>query len=94
MAASTIGFAVNDADRRRLDRLTKVYGGGNRSAFLRVALDQMEALERAERLRTLQQYGAEKSAAKAISSGDVEQIVKRVVSKRRRGSHPRSAARR
>jgi hypothetical protein len=32
MAAHTLGFAVADGDRERLDRLVERFGGGNRSA--------------------------------------------------------------
>ena len=63
MATSTIGFAVADEDRERLERLVQHFGGGNRSAFLRAALPVMESLARAERLRELQARNAERTAA-------------------------------
>jgi Arc/MetJ-type ribon-helix-helix transcriptional regulator len=63
MTTSTIGFAVADEDRERLERLVQHFGGGNRSAFLRAALPVMESLARAERLRELQARNAERTAA-------------------------------
>lgn len=38
MATTTIGCAVADEGRDRLDRLVEHFGAGNRSAFLRAAL--------------------------------------------------------
>lgn len=54
MAVKTVGFAVADDDRPLLDRLVERYGHGNRSEFLRAAMNVMAAEERAERLRALQ----------------------------------------
>ena len=63
MSTTTIGFAVADEDRERLDRLVAQFGGGNRSAYLRATLPVMESLARAERLRELQARNAERIAA-------------------------------
>jgi hypothetical protein len=63
MSTSTVGFAVADEDRERLDRLVDHFGGGNRSAYLRATLTVMESLARAERLRDLQARNAERAAA-------------------------------
>lgn len=82
MASRTVGFAVASEDQARLERLVEKYGSGNRSAFLRAAMDQMEALDRAERLRGLQAYGAAHSAAKGLGPADVESVVDRVLSRR------------
>ena len=54
MAAHTLGFAVADDDRERLDRLVARFGGGNRSAYLRATFKVMESLAIAEELRELQ----------------------------------------
>lgn len=43
--ATTIGFAVEEGDRARLDHLAAVFAGGNRSAFLRTAITVMEQLD-------------------------------------------------
>lgn len=63
VSTSTVGFAVADEDRERLDRLVEYFGGGNRSAYLRATLTVMESLARAERLRELQARNAERAAA-------------------------------
>lgn len=83
MATRTVGFAIEEADRARLERLVGKYAGGNRSAFLRVAISYMEAVDRAERLRALQSYGAERSAEKGLSLADVQAVVHRVLRRRR-----------
>lgn len=84
MASHSVGFAVADEDQARLTRLVKKYGGGNRSAFLRVAMDHLEALDRADRLRRLQAYGAARSADTEIGPNDVAAIVRRVLGRTRR----------
>ena len=66
MATSTMGFAVADDDRERLERLVRHFGGGNRSAYLRATLPVMESLARAERLRELQARNAERAAARGL----------------------------
>jgi Arc/MetJ-type ribon-helix-helix transcriptional regulator len=78
----TVGFAVAEEDEARLERLTNKFGHGNRSAFLREAMRQMEVIERAERLAELQAYGAERSAAGGLSSDDALAIVRRVLKNR------------
>jgi hypothetical protein len=80
----SIGFAVSTKDAARLERLTKRFAGGNRSAFLRMVLDRMEAGDRAERLRSLQSYGARRAAERGIRSDEVEAVVDRVLRRARR----------
>ncbi len=82
MSSSTIGFAVADEDRPRLERLAARYGGGNRSAFLRAALDHMEAVERAEQLAELQAYGTERSAAAGLTHQQAVAVVRRALKSR------------
>lgn len=82
MGTRTIGFAVADEDAARLERLTQKFGGGNRSAFLREAMRQMEVVDRAQRLAALQAYGAERSAAAGLSSEDALKVVRRVLKRR------------
>jgi len=66
MAAHTLGFAVADEDRERLDRLVERFGGGNRSAYLRATFKVMEALAIAEELRDLQAASHQRMAASGI----------------------------
>ena len=49
MRAKTVGFAIADEDRELLDRLVAKYGDGNRSEFLRKAMQMMAKVEFAER---------------------------------------------
>ena len=79
MTTKTVGFAIEEADSNRLEQLVKKYGGGNRSAFLRAAMDYMETVDRAERLGRLQSYGAARSAARELTLADVQKIVRRVL---------------
>lgn len=76
MASTTIGFAVADEDRERLDRLVDHFGDGNRSAFLRESLRIMEGVMLAEDLRDLQAYGQQKLAEKGYTLDDVSRLVR------------------
>lgn len=82
MATKTVGFAIAEEDEARLERLTERFGHGNRSAFLREAMRQMEVIDRAQRLADLQAYGAERSAAAGLSADDALEIVRRVLKRR------------
>ena len=73
--SSTIGFAVDEADRSRLDHLSEVFGGGNRSAFLRVAMKVMERYERTQRLAEIQAYGAERLAESGYQIEDFPDLL-------------------
>ncbi len=73
--SSTIGFSVEDADRDRLEDLAERYGGGNRSAFLRSAMDLMERVARAEDLAKLQGYGSAQLSRSGFSIQDIPRIV-------------------
>lgn len=82
MGTRTIGFAVAEEDEPRLERLTQRFGHGNRSAFLREAMHQMEVVDRAGRLAELQAYGVERSAAAGLSHEDAVEIVRRALGRR------------
>ncbi len=79
MATRTVGFAVSEEDEARLERLTRKFGGGNRSAFLREAMRHMEVLERAERLTRLQAHGAERAASTGVTHEQAVKAVRRVL---------------
>lgn len=79
VATKSVGFAIEEGDRPRLEMLVEKFGGGNRSAFLRVAMSYMEAVDRAERLRAIQSYGAKKSLENKLSPEELESIVHRVL---------------
>lgn len=78
----TVGFSIPNTEQSRLDHLVEVFGGGNRSAFLRVAMDRMEAADRAQRLRSIQAYGTQRSSELNIAPGEVSDRVKRILARR------------
>jgi hypothetical protein len=82
MATRTIGFAVEEKDLARLDRLSRRFGAGNRSAFLREAMSQMEVVERAERLAKLQAYGTERAAQTGVTHEQAVEVVRRILQSR------------
>jgi len=82
MSTRTIGFAIAQEDEARLERLTKAFGHGNRSAFLREAMRQMEVIDRAQRLARLQAYGAERSTTAGLSTEDAVKVVRSVLKRR------------
>jgi Arc/MetJ-type ribon-helix-helix transcriptional regulator len=85
MSSVTVGFSIPEEDQERLDHLVEHFAHGNRSAFLRMAMKQMEALERAERLRDLQTFGVQQRAAAEREEVSVEDVVHRVLSAKNRG---------
>jgi hypothetical protein len=75
MASQTIGFAISDEDRERLDRLVDYFGAGNRSAYLRATLKVMESLRRAERLREMQAANHRRLAERGIAAADLPGLI-------------------
>jgi hypothetical protein len=76
VASQTVGFALADEDRERLDRLVEHFGGGNRSAYLRATFKVMESLRRAERLRDLQASNHRRLAEQEISADDLPELIR------------------
>jgi Arc/MetJ-type ribon-helix-helix transcriptional regulator len=76
MASQTIGFAISDEDRERLDRLVDYFGGGNRSAYLRATLKVMESLRRAERLREMQATNHRRLAGRGVDPADLPDLIR------------------
>jgi len=81
----TVGFSIPKTEQSRLDHLVEVFGGGNRSAFLRIAMDRMEVADRAQRLRSIQAYGAKRSSDLGVSPDEISDRVKRVLARRAGG---------
>jgi hypothetical protein len=75
MASQTIGFAISDEDRGRLDRLVEYFGGGNRSAYLRATLKVMESLRRADRFREMQAANHRRLAERGISADELPDLI-------------------
>lgn len=84
MASITVGFTLPEEEKCRLDHLVETFAQGNRSAFLRLAMKQMEGLERAERLRDLQAYGVKQRTDEGLDDITVEAIVRRVLAKQQK----------
>lgn len=82
--AKTVGFSIADRDEERLNRLVEKFGKGNRSAFLREAMRQMEVVDRAGRLQRLQRLGAAHSAERGVTPDEVNAVVKKVLGHRPR----------
>lgn len=82
MATKTIGFSIAEEDLSRLDRLADRFGNGNRSAFLREAMHQMEVVDRAARLMDLQAYGARRAKEAGLDDDDPVIVVRRVLKNR------------
>jgi hypothetical protein len=77
VASQTIGFAVADEDRERLERLVEYFGNGNRSAYLRATLKVMESLRRAERLRELQAANHRRLAQQGVSAEELPGLIRK-----------------
>jgi Arc/MetJ-type ribon-helix-helix transcriptional regulator len=60
--ALPITFSLQPEDKERFDRLVTRFGRGNRSEFLRTAMDRMETAEIAAELRELRDYASRRSA--------------------------------
>jgi len=78
--SSTVGFSIEAADKERLEELAQRFGGGNRSAFLRSAMDHMERLARAEDLAETQAYGSRQLSERGLTVRDVPRLVAEVMS--------------
>lgn len=77
MTAKTVGFAIADEDRSRLDALVQHFAGGNRSLFLREAMRTMEAQARAERLVSIQSRMHEQ-LGRVLDTDDVRALIRTV----------------
>lgn len=73
--AATVGFSIEAGDRERLQHLADVFGGGNRSEFLRKAMSLMERVEAAEQLGKLQAYGQSRANRRGLSPQDIPRLV-------------------
>jgi hypothetical protein len=60
MSANTVDFAIDDADRPRLQILIDYFGDGSRAEFLRVAIERMTQEMRTEKKSALHEQAREK----------------------------------
>jgi Arc/MetJ-type ribon-helix-helix transcriptional regulator len=77
MRAKTVGFAIADSDRSRLEILVEHYGQGNRSEFLRVAMKRLEHEMLAERLVALQSSVRAELGGKVYSEQEAAELVRK-----------------
>lgn len=77
MAAVTVGFAIAEEDRAQLDELVNFYAGGNRSEFLRMAMQRMARDRFANRLSELQKMAHEELAGRVYSTEEIVNLVKK-----------------
>lgn len=75
MPSPTLGFSVGDRDRDRLERLAGIYAHGNRSEWLRQALDLFEHKELVDTLARLQRVGDRTAATAAHDRSSLERAV-------------------
>jgi Arc/MetJ-type ribon-helix-helix transcriptional regulator len=76
MTAKTVGFAIADEDRAQLDALVEHFGHGNRSEFLRVAMNRLRHDMWAERMQALQAEVRGEFAGRVFSREEVTTLVK------------------
>ncbi|MCL2454367.1 MAG: hypothetical protein FWD18_03560 [Micrococcales bacterium] len=81
MAARTVGFAISDEDRPRLDALVEHFGHGNRSEFLRVAMKRMRHEMWAEKMRGIQARGRTETGGRVVSREEVSARIAEVLGK-------------
>jgi len=83
MRAKTVGFAIADEDRELLDRLVAKYGDGNRSEFLRKAMQMMAKMEFAERFNGILEDIQQELGGKQYSSEEVLALIEEVRAEKR-----------
>ena len=83
MRAKTVGFAIADEDRELLDRLVAKYGEGNRSEFLRKAMQMMAKMEFAERFNGILDDIQQELGGKQYSSDEVIALIEEVRAQKR-----------
>ena len=80
-SAIPVTLSLQPEDRERFDRLVRRYGHGNRSEFLRAAMDRMETAEIAAELRELRAYGAARRAERSADQRSTAQRSRRVLNR-------------
>jgi Arc/MetJ-type ribon-helix-helix transcriptional regulator len=76
MAAITVGFAIAEEDRAQLEELVNFYANGNRSEFLRMAMQRMARDRFANRLSQIQNLAHEELQGRLFSTEEVLKMVK------------------
>lgn len=79
MRAKTVGFAIADEDQAKLQTLVDYFGHGNRSEFLRAAMERMTYDMWAEKMRGLQDQAREELGGRVVSREEVTALVKKTL---------------
>lgn|GEM_PF-6720081 len=74
MTSPTLGFSLTPSDRERIERLAERYAGGNRSLWLRQALELYEQRAVLETLADLQDRGDRLAAERRLDRDLVADI--------------------
>jgi hypothetical protein len=75
MTSPTLGFSLTPSDRERVRRLADRFAGGNRSLWLRQAIELYEERALLETLADLQDRGDRLSASRRADRGLVADVV-------------------
>lgn len=75
MTAPTIGFSVAPQDQERIRRLAARYAHGNRSSWLRQAIDLFEERELFDTLADVQARGDQRTAQQDLDREAVAELV-------------------
>jgi Arc/MetJ-type ribon-helix-helix transcriptional regulator len=79
VTAKTVGFAIADEDRERLDALVEHFGKGNRSEFLRVAMRRLQRDMLAERMQALQTRARAELNGRVVERDEVAALVRQTL---------------
>lgn len=75
MPSPTLGFSLTESDQQRVQRLAARYAHGNRSSWLRQALDLFEEREMFDTLARLQARGDRITAEQGIDRNRLAELV-------------------
>jgi hypothetical protein len=82
MAAKTVGFAVAEEDKALLEELVEYFAPGNRSEFLRLAMERMAREKFADRMIKLQAKVRAELGGRVLSEAEVAELVRAVKGKK------------
>lgn len=75
MASPTLGFSLADHDQQRVNRLAARYAHGNRSEWLRQAIDLFEEKALFDTLARLQAQGDRRTAARGLDREALHELL-------------------
>ncbi len=75
VASPTLGFSLTTADRERIGRLADRYAGGNRSLWLRQAIELYEERALLDMLADLQDRGDQLTAGRRLDRDLISDVV-------------------